>query len=292
VRLVNYFSDGASLTPGLVAGDLVIDAADAIERAGVDVEPDSIALISLTASDWGKLDVAAKELASTGKPLASLRLGPPVANPDKIICLGLNYRDHAAEAGAPIPEHQILFMKNTRSLIGSGETIVPPVNGTEKVDYEAELGLVIGREGRNVSEADALQYVAGYMNFNDVSARDLQLQTPQWVAGKAIDTFGPCGPYLVTADEVEDPQALRVVCRRNGEVLQDGNTKDMIFNIRQQIAFISALMTILPGDIIATGTPAGVGIARKPPILLREGDTVEVEIGDLGVLTNPVGAPK
>ncbi len=292
MRIVNYFSDASSLTTGLVAGDVVVDAAAAIERAGANVAAEPIALVALDAAHWGRLDAAAKELAGAGKPLASLRLGPPVANPDKIICLGLNYRDHAEESGAPIPEHQILFMKNTRSLIGSGETIVPPVNGTEKVDYEAELGVVIGRGGRNVSEADALDHVGGYMNFNDVSARDLQLQTPQWVAGKAIDTFGPCGPFLVTADEVDDPQALRVVCRRNGEVLQDGNTKDMIFDIRQQIAFISSLMTLLPGDIIATGTPAGVGITRNPPILLRDGDIVEVEIGDLGVLTNPVGAPR
>lgn len=292
MRIVNFVKGSSGLTAGLLVGDDVVTAADAIEAASIKAQADPIALIGLSAEDRDKLSAAATKLADAGssQPLSKLELGPPVANPPKIICLGLNYRDHAAEAGLEPPAAPILFGKYANALIGSGQPIVPPLKPS-RIDYEAELGVVIAREGKDISESDALSYVGGYMPFNDVSDRDLQTQTTQWMAGKAIDTFGPCGPALVTADEVDDPQKLRIIARVNGEVLQDGNTSEMIFPIAQQIAFISSLMKIEPGDIIATGTPAGVGFTRKPPVLLGEGDIVEVEIEGLGVVSNPVAAP-
>lgn len=219
-------------------------------------------------------------------PVKQAVLLAPVV-PSKIVAVGLNYRDHAEETGMAAPPAPILFAKFANSLIGHGAPIVrPPVS--DQVDYEAELAVVVGARCKDVGEADALRYVAGAMNFNDVSARDLQMQTGQWMAGKAIDTFGPCGPALVLWDEMGDLQALRVQCRVNGETLQDGTTADMIFPVAETIAFLSRLMTLEPGDIVSTGTPAGVGYTREPPVRLRGGDVVEVEIEGLGVLSNPV----
>jgi 2-keto-4-pentenoate hydratase/2-oxohepta-3-ene-1,7-dioic acid hydratase in catechol pathway len=209
---------------------------------------------------------------------SEVRLLPPIPDPEKIICLGLNYRDHAEEAGKEIPAAPMWFAKFANSLIGDGEPIVlPPVHG-DFVDYEAELAVVIGRGG----------VIAGAMPFNDVSARDLQLQNPLWTSGKAIDGFAPCGPALVTIDEVGDLQDLAVRTRVNGELLQDGNTRDMIFGVAETVAWLSRTMTLKPGDIIATGTPAGVGGFRGQ--FLRDGDIVEVEVGDLGTISNPVRA--
>jgi 2-keto-4-pentenoate hydratase/2-oxohepta-3-ene-1,7-dioic acid hydratase in catechol pathway len=289
MRIVNFVEWPTGLTPALLVGDDVVIAATAIKAAEIKVAADPIALLGLSSEARAKLSAAAAKLVEAGKskPIAEVELGPPVTNPPKIICLGLNYRDHAAEAGLEPPVAPILFGKYSNALIGSGQPIVPPLKPS-RIDYEAELAVVIGREGKDIAEKDALDYVGGYMPFNDVSDRDLQTQTTQWMAGKAIDTFGPCGPALVTADEVDDPQNLRIIARVNGEVLQDGNTKEMIFSIAQQIAFISSLMKLEPGDIIATGTPAGVGFSRKPPVLLTDGDVVEVEIEGLGVVSNPV----
>jgi 2-keto-4-pentenoate hydratase/2-oxohepta-3-ene-1,7-dioic acid hydratase in catechol pathway len=200
--------------------------------------------------------------------------------------MGLNYRDHAEETGQEIPAAPMWFAKFANSLIGTGQPIVLPAPHPEYVDYEAELALVIGRTARNVASQDALSYVAGAMPFNDVTARDLQLQNPLWTSGKAIDTFAPCGPALVTLDEIGDLGALGLRTRINGEVLQQGTTANLIFGPADLVAWLSRTITLLPGDIIATGTPAGVGAAQGR--FLRDGDTVEVEIDGLGTLVSPV----
>jgi len=218
----------------------------------------------------------------------AVRLLPPVPDPQKIICMGLNYRDHAAEAGQEIPANPLWFAKFANSLAGDGEPVVLPRAHAELVDYEAELAVVIGREARDVRAEDALDHVAGAMAFNDVSARDLQLQNPLWTSGKAIDTFAPCGPALVTLDEIGDLQHLVLRTRINGEVVQEGSTRDMIFGVAETIAWLSRTMTLLPGDVIATGTPAGIGALQGR--FLRAGDTVEVEVEGVGTVANPVRA--
>jgi acylpyruvate hydrolase len=220
--------------------------------------------------------------------LADVRLHAPVTDPQKIVCLGLNYRDHAAETGQDIPANPMWFAKFANSLIGSGQDIVLPSAHPEYVDYEAELALVIGRPARNVTVEDALAYIAGAMPFNDVSARDLQLQNTLWTSGKAIDTFAPCGPALVTLDEIDDLRALGLRTRINGELVQQGTTANLVFGPAEVVAWLSRTMTLLPGDIIATGTPAGVGAAQGR--FLRDGDPVEVEIDGLGAVRNTVRA--
>jgi 2-keto-4-pentenoate hydratase/2-oxohepta-3-ene-1,7-dioic acid hydratase in catechol pathway len=215
----------------------------------------------------------------------------PIERPQKIICVGLNYRDHAEEQGVPLPEWPILFAKWPNTLIGPGEPIVMPAI-TEQVDYEAELGVVIGSRVKGASPDDALEAVAGYLCLNDVSARDLQFGDKQWVRGKSPDTFCPVGPNLVPAAEVPDPQALRIRAILNGEVLQDSNTSNMVFGVAEIVSFVSQAITLEPGDLIATGTPAGVGVFRDPPIFLKPGDEITIEIEGLGELTNPVAASK
>jgi 2-keto-4-pentenoate hydratase/2-oxohepta-3-ene-1,7-dioic acid hydratase in catechol pathway len=221
---------------------------------------------------------------------ASVRLGPPVPDPQKIICLGLNYRDHAEEAGIEPPSAPMFFAKFANSLIGPDDEIVPP-KVAERVDYEAELAVVIGRSARNVGAEEALSYVAGAMAFNDVSARDLQLENPLWTGGKAIDTFAPCGPALVTLDTLGDLSDLAIRTWVNGDQVQDGSSSAMVFGVPETIAFLSRVMTLVPGDIIATGTPAGVGSSRTPPLFLRPGDLVEVEIDKIGRLSNRLTDP-
>ncbi len=220
--------------------------------------------------------------------LTDVTLHAPVTDAQKIICLGLNYRDHAEETGQDIPSAPMWFAKFANSLIGSGQDIVLPAAHAEYVDYEAELALVIGRATRNVDAKDALSHIAGATPFNDVSARDLQMQNPLWTSGKAIDTFAPCGPALVTLDEAGDLGDLGLRTSVNGEQLQQGSTANLIFGPAEVVAWLSRTMTLLPGDIIATGTPAGVGAAQGR--FLRDGDTVEVEIDGLGTLVNPVRA--
>jgi 2-keto-4-pentenoate hydratase/2-oxohepta-3-ene-1,7-dioic acid hydratase in catechol pathway len=213
----------------------------------------------------------------------------PIDRPSKIVCVGLNYRDHAEEQGAELPEAPLLFAKWPNALIGPGEAIVLPRAST-RVDYEAELGVVIGERVKGVSEENALEAVRGYLCLNDVSARDFQFGDGQWTRGKSPDTFCPVGPRLVPRDEVPDPQALRIRCLLNGEALQDSTTANMVFSVAEVIAYASATVTLEPGDLIATGTPAGVGVFRKPPRLLQDGDEVTVEIEAVGALTNPVRA--
>lgn len=222
-----------------------------------------------------------------GEPVANLRLGPPIPDPQKIICIGLNYHDHAREVGASPPPSPIFFAKFANSLVGPGDDLIPP-RDENHVDYEAELAVVIGKPGRYISRADALSHVAGAMAFNDVSARDFQLANQLWTSGKAVDTFGPCGPALVTVDELGDLQDLPVRTRVNGATVQDGTTAEMIFGIAELIEFLTRIMTLEPGDIIATGTPAGVARAHTPPRFLKAGDVVEVEIQGIGTLKNRV----
>jgi 2,4-diketo-3-deoxy-L-fuconate hydrolase len=214
----------------------------------------------------------------------------PLVVPGKVIAIGLNYEDHAAETGAAIPEKPIVFAKYPNTIVGPGEPIkIPPV--TREPDYEAELGVVLGRRAKNVSESEALEHVFGYLNANDVSARDLQRsEGGQWTRAKSLDTFCPIGPYLVTRDEIEDPQDLSIRCILNGEVMQDGSTSKMIFSVAKLVSFLSHGTTLEPGDIIITGTPPGVGMARDPQVWLKPGDEVTIEIEGLGSLTNPVEA--
>lgn len=223
----------------------------------------------------------------TRAPLASIRPLAPVPRPPKIVGIGLNYRDHAAESGQPIPEEPILFPKFANSVIGPDEPILLP-RATEQADYEAELAVVIGRTTHDVSVEGALSHVAGYTCANDVSARDLQFRSSQWMLGKAIDTFLPIGPWLVTADEIPDPQALAIRCVLNGHTMQDSSTAQMVFGVAELVAYISRTITLEPGDLIATGTPPGVGAARTPPVWLEDGDEVTIEIEGIGTLTNPV----
>jgi 2-keto-4-pentenoate hydratase/2-oxohepta-3-ene-1,7-dioic acid hydratase in catechol pathway len=222
-------------------------------------------------------------------PAERVHLLSPVPDPRKIVCLGLNYRDHAAESGAPIPKDPILFSKYATALIGQGEAIVLPAISNE-VDYEAELVVVVGKQGRHIPVDAAMSFIAGYTIGHDVSARDWQLKKDgkQWMAGKTFDTFAPTGPVLVTGDEVPDPHALPIRLRLNGQTMQDSNTREMIFSVGFVIAHLSKIFTLEPGDLIFTGTPPGVGMARKPPVYLKGGDVAEVEIDGLGVLRNPV----
>ncbi len=213
----------------------------------------------------------------------------PIDRPGKIIGVGLNYRDHAEEQGVELPSAPLLFAKWQTSLIGPGEAIVIP-RVSQRVDYEAELGVVIGERVRGVSADEALDVVRGYICVNDVSARDLQFADGQWTRGKSPDTFCPLGPELVPRGDVPDPQALRVRCILNGAVMQDSTTANMIFSVAEIIAYASSTMTLEPGDLVATGTPAGVGVFRKPPVLLKDGDEVTVEVEGIGALTNPVRA--
>jgi 2-keto-4-pentenoate hydratase/2-oxohepta-3-ene-1,7-dioic acid hydratase in catechol pathway len=213
----------------------------------------------------------------------------PIERPGKIVCVGLNYRDHAEEQGAPLPEAPLLFAKWQNTLIGPGEPIVIPPLVT-KCDYEAELGVVIGARVRDVSAENALEAVAGYICVNDVSARDLQFADGQWTRGKSPDTFCPVGPRLVPRDEVPDPQALTIRAILNGTPMQDSTTANMVFGVADLIAYITQTITLEPGDLIATGTPAGVGAFRKPPVFMQPGDEITIEIEGLGSLTNPVAA--
>jgi 2-keto-4-pentenoate hydratase/2-oxohepta-3-ene-1,7-dioic acid hydratase in catechol pathway len=210
-----------------------------------------------------------------------------IPRPGKIVCVGLNYRDHAAEGGQDLPKAPLLFAKWPNTLIGDGDPVVLPPESTQ-VDYEAELGVVIGAKAKRVSERDALDHVAGYICVNDVSARDLQFADGQWTRGKSPDTFCPVGPRLVPREEIADPQALAIRCLVNGEALQDSSTAQMIFSVAEIIAYTSQIITLEPGDLIATGTPAGVGVFRDPKVLLQDGDEVAVEIEGLGTLTNPI----
>ncbi len=226
---------------------------------------------------------------ATQYDLKSVRLLAPITRPRKLICVGLNYRDHAAETGAQIPQTPTIFNKFPTAIIGPGANIVLP-RGSKSPDYEAEFAFVIGRGGRNLSAENWREHVFGYTIINDVTARDYQRATSQWLMGKTFDTFAPMGPWIVTQDEIPDPHALDIQLEINGELLQDSNTRELIFKIPDLIEFLSSVFTLEPGDVVSTGTPAGVGFVRKPPRYLRAGDEVIVKIPAIGELRNPVVA--
>lgn len=221
-------------------------------------------------------------------PITQTEFTVPLANPGKIICVGLNYADHCRETNTPLPDSPVLFNKFNSALLPHEGEITWAADVTQKVDYEAELAVIIGKKARFVKEADALDYVAAYTIVNDISARDVQFADGQWIRGKSFDTFCPMGPFVVTADDIPDPQNLAIQCRVNGRTLQDSNTAEMIFKIPFLIEFISSFCTLYPGDIISTGTPHGVGAFRDPKVFLQPGDVVEVEIEGIGVLRNSV----
>ncbi len=285
MRLVTY-DLGAGARAGILLGEQIVPV------QALDAPASSVRGLLAALDADGLAALAERAAESTDRvALGDARLLAPILKPEKIICLGLNYRDHAAESGQEPPAAPLWFGKFANSLIGSGADIILPPAHPDYVDYEAELAVVIGRPAHEVSAEQALAHVAGAMPFIDVSARDLQLQNPLWTAGKAIDTFAPCGPALVTLDEIADIQDLSLRTRVNGELLQEGTTREQIFGVAEAVAWLSRTMTLVPGDIIATGTPAGVGAAKGR--FLRDGDTVEVEIDGLGAVSNRVraGAP-
>lgn len=266
------FGDVGQEKPGL------LDAAGALrDLTGV---VDDIAGDVLTARGLARLRAldAQRLPAVAGSP----RLGAPVARVGKMICIGLNYADHAAESGQPVPTEPVIFMKATSAIVGAYDDVVMPP-GSRKTDWEVELGVVMGDAARRVTREQALEHVAGYLISNDVSEREYQLERGgQWVKGKGCDTFAPLGPWLVTRDEVSDPQNLAVWLSVNGHRYQDGSTRTMIFDVATLVSYISHFMSLLPGDVISTGTPPGVGLGQKPPVYLRAGDVMELGIAGLG----------
>ena len=282
MRLLSHVVDGDERLAVGVDEQLAVDVADLLgggpwtmTRLLRDL-PDSLERLR------GALD---RDRLPAARPLAALRLIAPV-RPGKIVAVGRNYREHAAEESAALPTAPLLFAKFPSALVGEGATVTWSAGLTAEVDYEAELAVVIGQPARNVAVDRALDHVLGYSCLNDVSARDLQVSDGQWSRAKSLDTFCPMGPWLVTADAVPDPGALRLRCRVNGEVRQDASTAELVRGVAELIAYCSQAFTLEPGDVIATGTPGGVGAFRDPPVFLADGDTVEVEIERIGTLTN------
>jgi 2,4-didehydro-3-deoxy-L-rhamnonate hydrolase len=280
MKLMRYGAKGAE-KPGLV------DAQGQV-RALSGVIPD---ITAQTLSAQGLAQLRSLDVSKLPLVQNPGRIAAPWSGCGKFLCIGLNYVDHAAEAGMPVPKEPILFMKPTSVRVGANDAVVLP-QGSVKGDWEVELGVVIGTRARYVSEADALQHVAGYCIVNDVSEREYQLERGgQWDKGKGCDTFGPVGPWLVSTDEIPDPQALPMWCEVNGKRMQNGNTRTMVFGVRQLVSYLSRFMTLEPGDLIATGTPPGVGMGLKPqPQFLKPGDTMRLGIEGLGVQQQSVHA--
>jgi len=283
MRLISYRTPSGTDGLGVVSGESWLPA-ESIVAGG----PRTMAALVADSSAVEALRVAAttERFARGGQPLDTVQLLAPVARPGKVVAIGRNYRDHTTEEGVEPPKAPLVFGKWPSCVVGPDDEIRWDPALTAQVDYEAELAVVIGRTARHVSEANALDYVLGYTCLNDVSARDLQFGDGQWARGKSLDTFCPIGPVLVTADELPDPQALAISCRVNGRVLQNATTADMYFGVAAIISFCSQAFRLDPGDVIATGTPGGVGIFRDPPILLGDGDEVIVEIEGIGRLRN------
>lgn len=273
MKLFRFGQPGAE-KPGVVYNEKMLD----ISHFGEDYDERFLGSDGLTRlSTWLSANAAqCPEVSSTE------RLAPPVHRPGKIVCIGLNYKDHAAESNMELPKEPIIFFKATSSIVGPNDDLILP-KGSEKTDWEVELGVVIGKKASYVSEAEAMDFVAGYCLHNDYSERAFQLERGgQWVKGKSCDTFAPLGPYLVTKDEIQDVHNLRLWLKVNDETKQDGTTSDLIFKVPYLVSYLSQFMSLLPGDIISTGTPAGVGLGFKPPQYLKEGDVVELGIDGLG----------
>lgn len=290
MRLVQFQANTPEVRLGAVVGDRVIDL---LATARISGEPTAHLDSTLNLLQGGKPVLAlarklAKESAATANlPLSSVRLMAPISRPGKIVAIGLNYRDHCVEQGIEPPTIPLIFAKFPTCITGPYGAIVLPSDDAQ-VDYEAELGVVIGETAKRVKAGNAMEFVAGYLVLNDVSARKWQFSDKQWVRGKSCDTFCPIGPWLTTRDEISDPHALPIRTRVSGQLLQDSNTSNLIFRIPELIEFITASITLEPGDVIATGTPVGVGCFRTPPIYLKPGDVVETEIEGLGTLRNAV----
>jgi len=297
MKLVRFSSNGQSPRVGVLQGDRIADLqaslAASLARRGV-VRAQDIAATLVPASTREFLEGGAATQDAIAAitewvtvPAASARLHAPIADPGKFICIGLNYRDHAEETGNAIPKEPPIFAKWSNAIIDPGEPILRP-RGSKQLDWEVELGVVIGRPARYVAREQALDYVWGYTIINDASARDFQMVTSQWMAGKIFETAAPIGPYIADRTEVPDPHTLSLKTFVNGKQVQNGNTKTFIFDVRYLVSYLSNLITLMPGDVIATGTPPGVGLGMKPPVYLNAGDVVRMEITGLGTLENPV----
>jgi 2-keto-4-pentenoate hydratase/2-oxohepta-3-ene-1,7-dioic acid hydratase in catechol pathway len=269
------------------AGSVPAQAGVVRNNAVTALGTDLLSIIS--AGEDGLRDARERATLSDSMPLDSVSLLAPLPRPPKLICVGLNYLDHARESKMEVPSVPTIFSKFSNAVIGPGENIVLPKNST-KPDYEAEFAFVIGKRGRHIPEERWREHVFGYTIVNDVSARDFQMATSQWLMGKTFDTFAPMGPHLVTADEVADPHSLDIRMTINGEVLQDSNTRELIFKIPALMAYLSSVFTLEPGDVVSTGTPVGVGAGRKPPRWLQAGDECVVSVQGIGELRNPVVA--
>ena len=283
MRFVTFESGGTSRPGLLTTNDMVVD----LSIAGFS---SMLELIEAGAAGRAQAEGFAASAASENKyALKSVKLLAPIPRPRKLICVGLNYRDHAAETGSQIPDVPTIFNKFATAVIGPGDDIVLP-KVSKSPDYEAEFAFVVGLGGRHIAADDWQKHMFGYTMINDVSARDYQRATTQWLMGKTFDTFAPMGPWIVTADEIADPHSLDIQLEIDGEILQNSNTRELIFKIPELIAFLSSVFTLEPGDIVSTGTPAGVGVARNPQRFLRPGEEVTVRIPGIGELVNPVVA--
>ena len=283
MRLVSFGPCGQERLGALIAGGEKI-----VDLHAADREIPATMLEFLRGDFWGKARrVLADTLPEAVLPASGVRLGAPVPRPGQLICVGLNYKDHADEQGVEYPKAPLLFAKSPLAAAGPGDDVVYP-DGVEQLDYEVELAVIMGRTAKTVWAAQARQYIAGYCVLNDVSARCCQFGDKQWFRGKSFDTFAPAGPALVTPDEVPDPHALKLTCKVNGELRQSSNTNQLIHRVEEIIAYITRGITLLPGDVISTGTPSGVGVFFKPPRLLKRGDVVEAEIQGLGKLVNRI----
>jgi 2-keto-4-pentenoate hydratase/2-oxohepta-3-ene-1,7-dioic acid hydratase in catechol pathway len=284
MKLVTYKPAGAGAQLGVVVDGQVINLADA---SGGQLPNDMRAFIAQGEAAWAM----AEAIAASGAPgigLGDVKLLAPISNPSKLVAIGLNYMDHVRESGMNVPKIPVMFTKYTSSIVGPGDAIRWDPTFAQRVDFEAELAFVVGKTASKVKEEDAFDYIFGYLNCHDVSSRDLQMDKgDQWIMGKSLDTFCPLGPYIVTKDEIADPHNLSIKCIVNGEALQNSNTRELIFKIPYLLAYLTRAITLYPGDVVTTGTPDGVGFARKPPVLLKHGDVVTVEVEGLGQLTNP-----
>ncbi len=287
MKLVTYKPRGANAQLGAIVDGKVINLAEA---SGGALPNDMLAFLQLgDAGLKAAKKVATKKVAAEqGVALADVKLMSPITNPNKVVAIGLNYLDHIKESNAAVPKIPIMFTKYTTSIIGNGDEVRWDPTISEKVDWEVELAVVIGKAAYRVSEEDALDYVAGYTVCNDVSARDLQTERgDQWIRGKSLDTFCPLGPCIATKDEIADPHNLALKTTVNGKVMQDSNTGQLLFKLPYLIHYLSQAFTLLPGDVIITGTPPGVGMGMKPPVYLKDGDVMTVEVEGIGQLTNP-----